>query len=169
MTTSTAEERAAAVEAYNAIVGAATLGDIKLVDLNFNVKTKYFDESKKAKASYDHEISEIHYDAESQTLGGMFSWRVTVEKGRSKALLVRAVYLVIYDNVPDVGAVHAEAYFRRVGRFATYPYFRTTVSQLSWASGAELPILPVLREPPRKSGTENEAQIDAARRVNALD
>ncbi len=35
-------------------------------------------------------------------------------------------------------------FVERVGKFATYPYFRAHCSQLSWESGADLPILPVI-------------------------
>ena len=144
---STKREKEAALEAYNEIVENAELGDIRLVELHFDVKPVYYDDDgrPKHKAKFNCNISNISYDEEPASLGGLIEWSVSIEMGRKKLLSIKAAYIVIYDNVPNVGQNHSEAYFRKVGRFATYPYFRSVVSQLSWASRAELPTLPVLK------------------------
>lgn len=140
-------EREAALEAYNEVVESAELGDIRLVEMDFKVKPTYFEESERPKhrAKFNCNISNIAYDAESASLGGMIEWTVGIELGRKKLLSVKAVYIVIYDSVPNVDQIHIDAFFKKVGRFATYPYFRSAVSQLSWASRADLPTLPVLK------------------------
>lgn len=63
-----------------------------------------------------------------------------------------ARYFLAYDGLHGTDSSAVEAFVGRVGPFTTFPYFRAFASQTSWASGAELPILPVLREerhPPR--------------------
>lgn len=140
-------EKETALAAYNDVVERAELSDIKLIDLNFKIKPVYFDPEvrDKAKRSFNVATSNFFYDEETLMLGGMFEWEVKAEAARKRIFVAKAVYLVVYDNVPNVGTVHSEAFLTRVGRFATYPYFRSLVSQVSWASGAEVPIMPVLK------------------------
>jgi preprotein translocase subunit SecB len=85
------------------------------------------------------------YSAEKGILAGDFKWHVDVRKGKQKLVSVTATYSIIYRNVPRVEEEHAQAFLSRVGRFATYPYFRALVARLSAEANANLPILPVLR------------------------
>lgn len=146
--TDSASEKAQALAAYNQIVDKAEIGDIRLIGLNFDIKPAYYsgDDAGKRKAKFNCDIHDVSYDAESQVLGGIFEWTISVTEGRKKVLTVTAHYFAVYDDTPDVGFEHCEAFFKKVGRFATYPYFRGVVAQLSWASRADLPILPVLRQ-----------------------
>ncbi|GES45815.1 hypothetical protein RsS62_50670 [Rhizobium dioscoreae] len=144
--------KAEALEAYNLIVEHADLLDIRLMDLKFSVKPEYFaalreDEEggRPLSRSFDGELTAINYDSESKTLGGHFTWLTTVTISKKKLLKVEAQYFVVYSGVPEVAKAHLEAYLQRVGRFASYPYFRGLVAHLSWESNAELPVMPVIK------------------------
>lgn len=145
-------DKAAALAAYNQVVEKAELTDIRLVDLKLSVKPKYYtvvqdEESggKRVQRGFEHTLKEVFFDGETGSLGGRFDWSISVTAARKKLFSIDASFLIAYHDVPDVGREHVEAYLRRVGRFATYPYFRSLVSTLSWESKAELPIMPVLR------------------------
>lgn len=140
------------VAEYNGLVRDAELADIRLVDLKFNVKPEYFaglrDEAEGKKAltrAFDSTISDLFHEEEARTIGGQFDWVTEVRSGKKKLLRIEARFLVVYGNVPEVSHEAKERYIQRVGRFATYPYFRSLVSQLAWESKAELPIMPVLK------------------------
>ncbi|WP_368649813.1 hypothetical protein [Brucella intermedia] len=143
-------EQEEARAAYNLIVKSAELGDIRLVGLNFKVNPAYYetieeDGKRKPKNSFGVEISKPAYDADNQILGADFEWKVEITASRKKLLTISATFLAVYFNVPESDAKHHSAYLHRVGRFATYPYFRSLVAQMSWESHTELPVLPVLK------------------------
>lgn len=140
------------VAAYNGLVHDAELIDLRLVDLKFNVRPEYFaalrDEAEGKRSlvrAFDGKMSDIFYESEAQTLGGQFDWATHVLIGKKKLLKVEARFLVVYGNVPEVAAETRERYIQKVGKFATYPYYRSLVSQLSWESKGDLPTMPVLK------------------------
>lgn len=150
MNAKTSKERAAAVAAYNEVVASADLNDITLIFVNFVVKPGYYqamagDDVSKLRRGFHSDFKAFSYDPEQNRLGGQFDWTIDVSYSRKKLLQIKASYVVTYDNVPDVGNTHIEAFIKRVGRFATYPYLRNLTSHLSWESRAELPVLPVLK------------------------
>jgi preprotein translocase subunit SecB len=147
-----AKQKSPAVIAYDAVVSGAELQDIKMVGLKFQINPKFFadigtDERGEPNVtpSFGATFATASYDPDDGYLGGQINWSATVKKGRSKAVSIEAVYFIIYAGVPEVEEEHALAFLRRVGRFATYPYFRALVSRLSSESGLNLPILPVLK------------------------
>jgi hypothetical protein len=149
-----ASERARRVAAYDEVAKAATLLDLRLVSSKFYAKPEYYvantqedaDGKPFLKRGFTWRHEALGYDPEGGILSGFFFWQITVRKGRSKLLDAEATYLVSYAKVPPVEDDPALAFLRKVGRFATYPYFRAYVAEMSWASSADLPTLPVLRE-----------------------
>lgn len=140
------------VEIYNDLVAKAEIGDIRLVEMKYSVKPEYFgalhrerNDELQLTRSFEGVLTDVRYDENTKTLGGQFDWTTKVISGRKKLLQCEAKYFVIYERVPPTDIVVAEKYLLRVGRFATYPYFRSLVSQLSWESQADLPIMPVLK------------------------
>lgn len=87
----------------------------------------------------------IGYEKDDGLLAGAFAWDVVVKKGNTKLLSAQATYMVAYGDVPDVDEEPAFAFVERVGRFATYPYFRSHVAHMASQAGADVPVLPVLR------------------------
>lgn len=147
------DTKAAALEAYNSVVEHAQLLDIRLTDFKFSVKPRYYEAIEEENAgevsltrTFDHDVTDIGFDPEIGALGGRFNWTLRVLRGKTKLVSVEGSFFVAYSDVPNVERQHAEAYLRKVGRFATYPYFRSVVAQMSWESSASLPVMPVLKK-----------------------
>lgn len=140
------------VEIYNNVVASAELGDIRLLDVRYSVRPEYFsalDKERTGEGSlrrgFEGHLVDVRYDEDRKVLGGQFDWTTKVTHSRKRLLFCEAKYFVVYGNVPSIDMSIAEKYLLRVGRFATYPYFRSLISQLSWESQADLPILPILK------------------------
>lgn len=135
-------------EDYAAVTRAAELVLIELTSCNFSVAPEFFRElaqdNPRHKYSYGEEFENPVYDSESGIAGGEFVWTLGVKVGRKKVVRVSATYRIIYTNLSEMNGGAITAFVKRVGRFATYPYFRGLVSHLSWESNAELPIMPVI-------------------------
>ena len=151
---------------YNEVVRDAELGTITLVRCQFEIKADYFASKLRnrknghgLKFSYSNEVEDIDFDSEEGVLGANFVWNLTVRAGNKVVVKLVADYVCFYSNVKGADRVAAAAYLKRVGRFATFPYFRALASQMSWASEADLPVLPVLRERrvAKRGGGEKEA------------
>lgn len=151
MSKQTKKQREAAIAAYNEVVANAELADISLISLNFFVKPEYYSamsgdaEGRKVKLEFGDNFGAFFYKEDAAMLGGQFEWSIDANFGRKKLLNIKAEFLIAYRNVPNVGQSHMEAFVKRVGKFATYPYFRALVSQISWGSRVDLPVLPVLK------------------------
>lgn len=143
-------EREAATKAYDQVVASARMVDVRLLKYDFEVKPEYYASrlgtaNEGVQLSYDHEFASINYYADDGLLIGEIHWAVSGKLGRKTPLKIKAVYMIVYANVPDVGIQHSGEFMKRVGRMASYPYFRAFVAQTSWASQADLPTLPILR------------------------
>jgi hypothetical protein len=167
-------ERARKLAAYDKVAAQAQLLDIRLVSSKFSVKPRYYivteGDSEKDKASLKRGFTWNHSPIlfEGGSLVGFFAWSVSVKKGNMKLLSAEATYYIGYTDVPDVEEEPALAFLARVGRIATYPYFRNYVAQMSWAAQAELPIMPVLRDiPTGRAASSQPNSDDAARTASA--
>ena len=135
-------------EDYNAVTQSARLATISLLDCKFVVKPGFFKDREEGeprhKFVYGHELEEPRYVPKRGLATGQFTWKVEVRVSRKKVLNLVATYLIVYENLEDMNAGAVSAFVERVGRYATYPYFRSLASQLSWESGAQLPVMPVI-------------------------
>ena len=173
---------------YNAVVEAAKLGRIILGECKFDLKTDYFkfrrlgkDDAKCLKFSYDGDVTDLHFDPEQNAVGANFGWRLVVKSGRTHVLKLYCSYMCFYTGLKDQDEAAAKAFAERVGKFATYPYFRAFASQISWASDTDLPLLPVLREikasrskasprtTPRPDAGQSATAVNVRRRHRLLD
>ncbi|MGX5850833.1 hypothetical protein ACWGTO_27520 [Mesorhizobium sp. PL10] len=138
-------------EDYDAVVASAQLGDIKMIRLKFDIKPKFFqvmvleNPEPVPSSQFDHRFENLSYNPDEGFLGGQIFWSARMMQGRSKLFSIDALYVITYEEVARVEEVHAFAFLKRVGRFATYPYYRALVSRLSAESGLNLPPLPVLK------------------------
>lgn len=135
-------------EDYHAVTREAQLSTINLLDCRFRVKPELFNEREgedsRRKFFFGGHLENQHYDAERGLASGQFTWKVEVKVSRKKAVSLVAIFIIVYENLEGMNANAVEAFVNRVGRFATYPYFRALASQLSWEAGVELPIMPVI-------------------------
>lgn len=140
------------IDEYNKIVDSAELGDINLLNCALKVDPEFLltqDDNTSPDMPRDCEIGyeKEFYDSDSGLAGAIFKWNIKVKKKRKIVFRLTCDYFCFYRGLEGVDPVVAQAFVRRVGKFATYPYLRSLTSQLAWESGAKLPRLPVLREP----------------------
>lgn len=149
------------IEKYNAVVDAAELADVSLISCDFHIQPEYFEQKAlqkdgagKLKYSFGGTLGGFQFHSEEGLVGGEYAWNLTARAGRKHLAKLRCVYICYYTGLEGHDEAAAIAFLKRVGRFATFPYFRAFTSQISWNSGADLPILPVVREPKRPRAVE---------------
>jgi len=148
------------IDAYNKVVAASNLIDIRLISSDCKVIPEYFlirdQESREGKKLIELQQSatDVQVSSRIPTQGrgiasGRWKFRVSAVSGRKKLILINAEYLVVYEfHGEALDAEHVEYFVKKVGRVAVYPYFRQLVSFYSAAGHADLPVLPMLKEKP---------------------
>jgi len=132
---------------YNKVARSANLISIWLIEERFDMKSAYIKKSMRGEninLAFKDDCETIWFESEEGSASAIWVWDISARDGRAKCLSIRAKYLIIYDSLEECAEPAVHAFLRRVGRFATYPYFRARVSQLSADSGADLPIMPVI-------------------------
>lgn len=134
-------------EAYGAVVKQADLSNLQLIASSFALNPMYFSTpAEQRELAFDFEIDQDIHSPKDGVGSAVFRWWVEARVGETVLLRAEASFLIIYQGLSDVNSHAVKMFIRRVGRFATYPYFRSHVAQLSWESRADLPPMPVLRE-----------------------
>lgn len=134
----------------------AALYKLLMISSNFQMKPKFIlaetNNFKDMRFNLDGKPSFIEADIEKEQITGVYTWRITVQENEEtegnvtkEALNASCDYLICYDNAKSKSQEGMEYFFRKVARMASYPYFRSMVSQYAWASEANLPILPIIR------------------------
>jgi hypothetical protein len=139
--------------AYSDVVDAAELMTIDLVSCNFTQKDEYLvalqqaaESGKPVEFTYGLDGREIEIDEEQGWAHGLFTWKLSVKAKSKKPLKIDAQFRIVYKNLAGLDPQAITHFINHVGKFASFPYFRSLVSQLSWFGNAQLPILPVLRD-----------------------
>jgi hypothetical protein len=135
---------------YNRLVAHAKVQAIRLINSRYDIKPVALSAPKKDLVyNVSYRLLDWHCDGESLTLSGTWEYTATCMDRRRKLLTVTAKYLVTYrlSAVCDVEA--GRQFLERVGRFAAYPYFRSTFAILTQQSGIVLHPLPIISEQPR--------------------
>jgi hypothetical protein len=135
---------------YNRLVAHAKVHNIRLINSRYDVKPVALAGSRQ---DWDYNVSyqllDWHCDSDALLLSGTWEYIATCMQGKRKLLTVTAKYLVSYRLSaicdPDAG----RSFLERVGKFAAYPYFRSTFASLTQQSGMVLHPLPVISEQPR--------------------
>lgn len=133
-----------APELYNHVVDTASLVTIQLRKHYFDVKAEFYSPSAQRKLGFERECGGALYDPESQVVAGTYRFVVSAKVARRVVLKSVAEYLVMYEFSSSVDKDAAEAFCKRVGLYAAYPYYRALVSQLSAAANLDLPTLPMI-------------------------
>lgn len=134
---------------YAEVANAAELREIRLVSSAFSMKPEILraiEDYASMKHGFVGDCGSLTYDAADGFLLGHYNWTAEIKSGRTKALKLTCDYLVSYDNLVEKDEPHVSFFFHKVGRFATYPYFRALFSHHSAESGLVLPPLPTLNE-----------------------
>lgn len=134
-------------EDYNRVVANADLDQIILLRCNYSVTTflekKDIDALKK---NIESSYKNIAHAESKGIIAGEVEWSVRLAGKGDPKFDVTAAFGISYTGMSNVNELAATAFFARVARFATYPYFRALVSHLSWSSGLHIPPLPIIRE-----------------------
>nr|WP_314121364.1 hypothetical protein [uncultured Brevundimonas sp.] len=133
-----------APEKYNQVVDNATLVTIQLRKHDFDVKAEFYDPTLPKKLGFDRECVGAIYDAESRVVAATYQFVISAKAARRVVLKSVAEYLVMYEFEAEVDQQAAEAFCKRIGLYAAYPYYRALVSQLSAAANLNLPTLPMI-------------------------
>ena len=96
--------------------------------------------------SYGAEVPEVGYDTEQGEFSGRFDWYVKAEQNERAVIDIRGSYGVVYGCETELDREAVHNFVLRVGKFATFPYFRQLVAFYGSSSGLNLPVLPVLKE-----------------------
>lgn len=97
-------------------------------------------------SSFEGEPGRCDFDQVSGWCLGEYIWKVDIRIGRKKALKLKCKYVVVYDGLDGCDADYVRLYFEKVGRFTTFPYFRSHFATNTANSGLALPPLPSLTE-----------------------
>jgi hypothetical protein len=142
------EKPAFSSEAYNKVARAAKLEGLILEKASFNVGRGFFKTRAKdasiLKYAYESACADVQFNKKDGVASCSWTWGVDATIRKKNVLLISATYQVFYSNLLECEEVAVTRFLQRVGRFATYPYFRAHVSQVSWESGTNLPLLPTI-------------------------
>lgn len=132
---------------YSQVTVAARLRDIKLIKSDYSIKPEVFEALDDLEnMGFFGEPSGFFFNHDEGVLLGNYQWTCEVKLGRKKVLKFVCEYMIAYSGLNDFKEEYVRFYFEKVGRFATYPYFRSDFSHHVSSSGIFLPPLPSLNE-----------------------
>ncbi|WP_299303688.1 hypothetical protein [uncultured Litoreibacter sp.] len=135
-------------DVYANIASSARLQRVSLVSSDYDIKlpviSMYDQDDGQLNNMFGGELEEFDFDPEFGSAIGTFTWKVDIKKGRTKALKLKARYVLIYTGLTEKDEHHVQIYFRKVAKFTSYPYFRSLFASLSSDSGLALKPLPSL-------------------------
>lgn len=135
---------------YNRLVAHAKVQAIRLISARYDMKPKALAGSRDDWVyNVSNRLLDWHCDAQVLVLTGTWEYTATCTEGRGKVLTVTAKYSVTYRLSAECDADAGRQFLERVGRFAAYPYFRSTFAVLTQQSGIVLHPLPIISEQPR--------------------
>jgi hypothetical protein len=153
------------VRAYNAAVAVANLVEVRLVSSSFVAKPHPEADKEGSSATIEDQVRAHQFNEGSGTSFTVFEWKLSGSAASPPTeLRLRADFLLVYDGLEGVDAETVERLVRRVGRFASYPYFRAFVSQMGGMGCLELPPLPMLRDQVHASTSVNPNDAPPRRR-----
>lgn len=132
---------------YNRVVARAELDQIVLLRCKYDV-TDFLEKKdlRPLNKSIESAYKNIALSESRGIIAGEVQWSMQIPGEGKPKFKVMASFGISYTGVAGRNEMAAGAFFARVARFATYPYFRALVSHLSWSSGLHIPPLPIIRE-----------------------
>lgn len=144
---------------YNSLVSRAHLRSIRLTASRFDMKPEALDLDPDAwRNAVSGGAIESFLEPESGSLYGVFAFEVVCRQGRKRVLSASATYLVSYFIESECDAAACELFVERVGKIASYPYFRGLIAALSSQAGLLMRPLPVMSFAPRS--VESAASLE---------
>ena len=135
---------------YNRLVAHAKVQAIRLINSRYDMKPSALSGNREDWVyNVSNRLLDWHCDCDALVLSGTWEYTATCIDGRRKLLTVTAKYLVAYRLSAPCDAEAGRQFLERVGRFAAYPYFRSTFAIMTQQSGIVLHPLPIISEQPR--------------------
>jgi len=136
-------------DVYGGVSRAAKIREVKLIGSTYSVRPEVLsamEELDRMDLRYGGECISYTLEPEDGFAFGTFRWNAEVRFGRKSCVKIKSDYLLVYTDLKNQDATHTEYFFRKVGRFATYPYFRSHFSHHVSETGLLVPPLPTLHE-----------------------
>lgn len=135
---------------YNNLVSRAHLRSIRLTASRFDLKPEALDLDPDAWLNnVGGGVVESYLEPESGSLYGVFAFEIVCRQGRKRVLSINATYLVSYFIQGECDRAACELFVERVGKIASYPYFRGLVAALTSQAGLLMRPIPVMSFAPR--------------------
>lgn len=135
---------------YELVAQSASLRQVSLANSQFSIKVPAFmnaeEEGADLRPAFRGEPKHQSYMPTSGMLIGSYYWTVDVKVGRVKALKMSAEYVLIYSGLSNAPEEYVKLYFAKLGRFTSYPYFRSLLAMNVSAAGVSIPPLPSLKD-----------------------
>ncbi len=146
-------------QTYNSLVARANLRSIRMTVSKFEMKPEALDLDPDAwQNNVTAGLLESFLESESGSLYGVLGFEVVCRQARRKVLSINATYLISYRIDGECDQPACELFVERVGKIATYPYFRALVASLTSQAGLIMRPLPVLSFAPRS--VESAANLE---------
>jgi hypothetical protein len=148
-------------QTYNNLVARAHLRSIRMTTSKFDMKPEALELDPDAwQNNVSAGLIESFLEQESGSLYGVFGFEVVCRQARKKVLSINATYLISYTILGECEEGACELFIERVGKIATYPYFRSLVASLTSQAGLVMRPLPVLSFAPRS--VDSAANLEQA-------
>ncbi len=137
-------------EIYNSIARCAQLLAVQLIDSSFSIDPSYFDHEIEGKLKVDYSDVHSSFDQEERVATCIFHLETMKKKGNKKLFSLKDKFVVFYHIAAECDDFHANAFAKKVGFVACYPYFRAHFAQTASFANADMPILPTVASMPVK-------------------
>lgn len=134
---------------YAGVSQNAKLSELRLITVDYKVSTEALFNSLhelNPKFSFEGTASAFDFSADDGRVFGVYEWVAAVKAGRKNAIRSKCSYFLIYSGLQEHDPEYVRLYFEKIGRFASYPYFRAQFASDVASSGVFLPPLPSLTE-----------------------
>lgn len=135
-------------EIYASVASSAELRELALIDSKYKISPFLFwkadEDGAVLKSRFDGEHAGCKFDIEKGFLAGGYDWVAEIRIGRKQAVRLKAQFMLVYHGLAGQPEQYVEAYFEKIARFTTYPYFRSLFATNTSLSNVPLPPLPSL-------------------------
>lgn len=125
------------------VLGTAELLDVKLISLQYSILPEAGNAA--AERNFNGKVESVDYNAESGIAFVYNVWRMHEALNNKEPFVLEAAYVAIYGGLRGAENGAVKGFFEALVPFSVYPYFRSLVSQMAWAGGVALPVMPILR------------------------
>lgn len=144
---------------YNDFVGRTVLRSIRLIESRFEMKPEALGIPTSAwRNSLSQQPGDAFIDEESGIFNGFIRFEMIARHRRKRIVTALAQYMVSYQVTGACDQALADMFVERVGRIASYPYYRVLVATLVSQAGIVMQPLPMISVAPRSLASARDLQ-----------